>query len=397
MSKRCYTFDDVVGHAKILNLLKRQLDEDNVQDVILFYGGPGLGKSSVAKILAVELVARHLNDKSLIDDYRKKVIDLNQSCDAIKVFSMAEVGEKEDSINEVVANLTLGFSSCRIKVILIDEAQRMTKKAQDAILVDLEHLPKGVFVFFMTTEITALQETIVQRCRTPFMFNNLSDKEIRRLIRDEIDRKRLRFDMHTETVLSMMTFYSKNSPRNAYNLLGNFSDGSVVRADELSVFMNVGQSTQIIEIVKYLYGSLVLGVEYLTDFKFDTTFTDVLIEVSKVVAGSTSKLVSVEDTIFLREFMQGKDVKNFLKFTAEVCKENTMRRHQIVSAFMRSHESFTKRAAPDKEQLFRTADLATLEQTNKSITVNVGTQMDERARPQPSLSEWFSGKSNVSL
>lgn len=345
MARKLRTFDDVIGHQSLISFIKKHIEEDNVSNVIIFHGRPGNGKSSIAKILGIEVVCRYA-DEGLKETYRRAVIDNNQSTDSIRLFNMSEIQEKEEEIQKVKADLKVGFSSTGRKVLILDEAHNMSKAAQDALLVELEHLDPNVYVFICTTEINALREALKSRSKATFRLNSLTDVEARLVLQKTIKERGLSFDISPSVVIQLISNWANNEPRKMCNLLDNFKDGAHITSRELEVFISVSTAASMIELLKYLYGNMVLGIEYLDGIKYDESFPAMLIEVCKVALGHSTSSLSREDTLYVRDFMSGKDPKHIMRFTAEIAGLSDLRKRRVISAFMRCHVQYQELSKP---------------------------------------------------
>lgn len=358
MSRRVKTWDDVVGHQNLIRYLKNSIEKDNIPNVVLLHGNSGLGKSSIAKLLAVEITARF--DSELKASYVKSVIEKNESTDAIKLFNMSEIQEKEEEIQKVKSELSTAFTRHKRKVLILDECHNMSKKAQDAILTELEHLPEGIYIIFCTTEVNALRSTLLSRCKGGFRLNNLTEVEARQLCRRVIQDNGLTFNMNVEAIVILVCDWAQNQPRRIVNLFDNFEKGSLVSTEDIEVFVNTTESSAIVELVKYLYGSMVLGIEYINSMKMDESFVTMLIEITKVVLGQKSQSISTKDATYIRMFMAGKDEMHLIRFTAEVAGMDYLRKRKVISAFMKSHSDFTYGRAPEYINTSRAADIKML-------------------------------------
>ncbi len=275
---------------------------------------------------------------------------------------MSEIQEKEEEIQKVKAELSLGFSKTGRKVLILDEAHNMSRKAQDAILTDIEHLQNGIYIFICTTEIGALRDALISRSKATLRLSDLTQMECKHLIKNEIIYRQLSFDLNLDMVIALIADWAGNQPRKALNLIENFEEGSLVTAKELEVFIDTNTIPVVIELLKYLYGSLTLGLDYLDSIKYDMSFISSLIEICKVALGHVSNSISKKDTIYIKNFMQDKDAIHILKFTAEVAGLSTIQKRKVISAFIRAHITYTVAVPPtvDKIKSFQIEDKSVL-------------------------------------
>lgn len=395
MAKKIMSFDEVVGHKNLIRFLKEHIEEDNIADVVIFHGTPGVGKSSLAKLLAIEVAYRWEMDKIAKQKCKENVILQNASTDTIKLFNMSEISEKEEEIQKVKADLSTGFSKTGRKVLIMDEAHNMSKKAQDAILTEIEHLQKGVYVFICTTEISALREALQSRGKATFRLNGLTDAEARILLNRVITQRKLRFDISQEVVVTLVMNWANNQPRKMCNLLDNFEDGSLVSSRDLEVFMNTSSAASVIELMKYIYDSLPLGLAYVDSLKLDESFATMLIEVCKVALGGMSSAMSAMDIRYIKEFMADKDINNLLRFTVEVAGLSDLRKRRVVAAFIKSNITFKPDYVPDKpnEELVHGFDLQEVAKGTANSELSLGSS-DVSLRV-PTLDELFKSSDTI--
>lgn len=361
LAKAIKSYDQIIGHRNKVEWIKAIVEKDKVPDVMIFYGNPGLGKSSLAKLLAIDVATKHENPDLHIR-YIEQVIEKGESTDSVKIFNMSQIQEKEEEIQKVKAELTIGFSSTKRKILILDEAHNMSNKAQDAILTDLENLQDGVYVFICTTEIGALRDALVSRSKATIQLMDLSDVECKRLIRQEIAERGLSFDMSVDMVVTFIASWADNQPRKVLNLLENFEAGSLVRSRDLEVFINTQGVASVIELVKYLYSSMSLGLEYIDSLTVDRTFVDMLVEVTRVAVGGKSTAMTREEVIYIRQFVADKDDSHLIRFCAEVAGLDQLLKRRVVAAFLRSHVTYQV-GTPTvfrKPEVFKAEDLQTM-------------------------------------
>ncbi len=161
---RPQTFSDVVGQEVITKTLANAIGQNRVAHALLFCGPRGVGKTSVARILAKSLncekgptpepcgtcpACREISHGTNLDIHE---IDgaSNNGVDEIRKFK------------ETVAYLPV---SVRYKVYIIDEVHMLSKSAFNALLKTLEEPPAHVIFILATTEVNKIPPTILSRCQ----------------------------------------------------------------------------------------------------------------------------------------------------------------------------------------------------------------------------------------
>ena len=337
MSKFIRSLDDIVGHKNVISYLKTKVLQDTVPNVILFNGNAGLGKTSIAKVLAIEVNGGK-------PEHYKAVIDKNESVDCIKLFNMSSLGDDTD---RVVSELqSVSFSSTKRKVLILDEVHGMTKKMQDALLVTLEYLPKGIYVFMCTTEMSMLRESLISRTTT-FNLNNLTVNEIKQVIKRKIIERNLTFEMSEDMVLNIIASWSNNQPRKAINLLESFMQGEHVTQNMLSAFVPTNNIPIVISLIDYLYGSLTNGLEFIDTLSITNDLLLSLLEALKVAMGHSSGMVSKTDTATIRSMFAKYDINNFIKFTIRVNSQERISKRVFMAAFLENHFSIVQQGKAD--------------------------------------------------
>jgi DNA polymerase III subunit gamma/tau len=175
---RSTTFDEVVGQEPIAQTLVNAIKTGRVHHAYLFTGTRGVGKTTMARILA-----KALNCMSA-DQATPTPCGECDACIAIGRGDDVDVVEIDgasnrgiDEIRELRANAVFRPARCRYKIYYIDEVHMLTKEAFNALLKTLEEPPEHVKFIFATTEAEKVPATILSRCQR-FDFRNIPTRRI---------------------------------------------------------------------------------------------------------------------------------------------------------------------------------------------------------------------------
>jgi len=162
---------DVRGQDQVIKSIMSALEAEAVAHAYLFAGSRGIGKTSIARILAKEIGTTG-NDLYEIDAASNRGID--------------DVRELREAVN------TLPFES-KYKVYIIDEVHMLTKEAFNALLKTLEEPPSHVIFILATTEIDRLPETVISRCQV-FNFKKPDLKTLKDFVIDTVKKEGYQID-----------------------------------------------------------------------------------------------------------------------------------------------------------------------------------------------------------
>lgn len=331
--KLCRDLKDIKGHKQIVKWFESCIKNDNLPQVILIDGVPGIGKSSIAKIVACEIACKDNPDK--LQEYKDSVIDNDKSMPGVRLYNMSNL-KSADAVKEVKADLSFGVSQLSRKVIIMDEAHGMTQEQQDSLLVSFESLQLGIYIVICTTDASSLGEAFMSRCIRRRL-NGLTEPEIHTLIRERIHDNKLKFDLNLNFVIKIIASYTGNEPRRAINLLDSFKPDTLVTKEELETFVNIYEGKDIIILADYLYsGNILNGLKFIKDMDMTNTFISTLLEIVRIAYGDISVLLGREDSIRLEEITKSDGGFRLLEFAADCSSKGRITRN-LISGFFLKH------------------------------------------------------------
>ncbi|HUW18275.1 MAG TPA: DNA polymerase III subunit gamma/tau [Sedimentisphaerales bacterium] len=191
---RSQTFDEVVGQDPIARTLKNAIKTDRVAHAYLFTGTRGVGKTTMARILAKALNCLSV-DAPTAEPCCKcgscVAINAGEDIDVIEIDGATNNGV--DQVRELRQNAIYRPARGRFKIYVIDEVHMLSTGAFNALLKILEEPPSHVKFIFATTEPNKVIATIQSRCQR-FDFNNISGNLIAEQLRFILKKEKIEYE-----------------------------------------------------------------------------------------------------------------------------------------------------------------------------------------------------------
>lgn len=204
---RSKSLDEIVGQQHITTALKHALQAQKVSHAYLFTGPRGVGKTSVARILAHAVNGLpYSEDATHID-----IIEID-----------AASNRRIDEIRDLRDKVHIAPSSASFKVYIIDEVHMLTKEAFNALLKTLEEPPAHVIFILATTEVHKVPETIISRTQR-FTFRPISVESMVGQLKRIAKAEKLQV---SDEALQLIAEHSEGSFRDSISLLDQVTKGS---------------------------------------------------------------------------------------------------------------------------------------------------------------------------
>jgi DNA polymerase III subunit gamma/tau len=213
---RSGTFDEVIGQDHVAQTLKRAIESGRIAHAYLFCGTRGVGKTSMARILAKALNCESSDGPTAVPCNKCNsclAISRGDDIDVIEIDAASNRGI--ENIRDVISNAQFRPARSRFKVYIIDEVHGLTKDAFNALLKVLEEPPSHVKFILATTEPEKVLPTILSRCQR-YDFRNIPTREIAGHLAEICKQEKIQAD---EDALLMVAKAGAGSMRDSLSLL----------------------------------------------------------------------------------------------------------------------------------------------------------------------------------
>jgi DNA polymerase-3 subunit gamma/tau len=273
---RSQTFDDVIGQDPIAKTLKNAIKTGKVAHAYLFTGTRGVGKTTMARVLAKSL------NCLAVDAPTTEPCCKCDSCIAINVGDDIDVieidGASNNSVDEVRRlreNAIYRPARARHKIYIIDEVHMLSTSAFNALLKILEEPPSHVKFIFATTEPNKVIATIQSRCQR-FDFSNISASKIAEQLKFVLGQEKIQYQDDLILPLAKM---ATGSMRDALSLLDRLISTGIepLTTELLQEFLGQPNSEKIYNLIGQIGDSNAAGTLAATEDLLSTGLGEVQI------------------------------------------------------------------------------------------------------------------------
>ena len=223
------TFADLVGQQHVVKALQNALDKGRLHHAYLLTGTRGVGKTTIARILAKSLNcenAQHGEPCGVCQSCRD--IDAGRFVDLLEIDAASNTGI--DNIREVLENAQYAPTVGKYKVYIIDEVHMLSKSAFNAMLKTLEEPPEHVKFILATTDPHKVPITVLSRC-LQFVLRNLTPQQVTAHLTHVLKTEQI---VYEPNALALLGYAAQGSMRDALSLLDQaiaMGSGSVQERD----------------------------------------------------------------------------------------------------------------------------------------------------------------------
>lgn len=262
---RPQVFGEVLGQKPIIKTLQNQLKQGQVAHAYLFTGSRGVGKTSVARILAKAVNCMGSSQQSAVSNRREenskqgaapdvlgdacgqcgvcKAVEQGNFIDLIEIDAASNTGV--DNVRDIIEHVKFSPSSGKYKVFIIDEVHMLSKGAFNALLKTLEEPPKHAIFILATTEIQKVPATIISRTQR-FDFKAPQPSELFAYLKKIAQKEGLDYG---DEILNLVAANAQGSVRDAMSILDKISTlGSKATISDIRAVLGITDSAWLREL-----------------------------------------------------------------------------------------------------------------------------------------------------
>lgn len=340
------TFAEVVGQGSITRTLLNASKNRELAHAYLFTGSRGVGKTTIARVLAKAVNCQNLNNGDPCGKCEVCTAIANgSSLDIIEIDAASHTGV--DNVRELIEHAQFRPTVMKTKVFIIDEIHMLSKAAFNALLKTLEEPPEHVMFILATTDIDKVPETIISRTQR-YDFKRINSVDMTKALELIAKDQKLKL---SDGVIEAVIAQSDGSMRDALSRLNMvISLGDKITLEDAQQLLGVAP----VEIVQTLITKITTNeATGLPDF-FE----------SMVASGVDVAVLNRSILEYLREILNAKltgqmnSHKDDVVFNTHVQSLSVQKLLFVVRLFLRSYKELSEAPSPDLPLLLASVEAA---------------------------------------
>ena len=212
---RPQTFKDLIGHEEISNAIFNSIKINKPANAYLFTGIRGIGKTTIARIVAKALNCKNGVEKLCLENLCENCLSITNSnhIDVLEIDAASRTGV--DDVRELIEFSKYRPSIAKYKIFIIDEVHMLSKQAFNALLKTLEEPPSYIKFIFATTELKKIPVTVISRCQR-YDLSRVNSDILFKYLKDIGYKENKKID---DDALKLIVKISEGSVRDALSLL----------------------------------------------------------------------------------------------------------------------------------------------------------------------------------
>ncbi len=208
-------FSDLIGQDIISETIINSIKFNKVPNAYLFTGIRGVGKTTIARIVAKSLNCSNGFDNICTNNFCEncKAISNSNHIDVLEMDAASRTGV--DDVRQLIEFSRYGPTTAKYKIFIVDEVHMLSKQAFNALLKTLEEPPEYLKFIFATTEIKKIPVTVISRCQR-FDLTRIKSVELFQYIKKIKEKEKGKV---TDDALKLIVKISEGSVRDALSLL----------------------------------------------------------------------------------------------------------------------------------------------------------------------------------
>ena len=244
---------DLIGQEVIIETIVNGIKSEKTPNAYLFTGIRGVGKTTIARIIAKALNCQNGIDNLCENNFCENcnsIINSNH-IDVLEMDAASKTGV--DDVRDLIDFSRYGPTSAKYKIFIIDEVHMLSKQAFNALLKTLEEPPSYLKFIFATTEIKKIPVTVVSRCQRYDLSRIKSDDLFQYLKKISLKEN----GNITDEALKLIVKISEGSVRDSLSLLDrglmNNLEGEKLTLEKAQKIYGYFDKSFLIELIEHIF------------------------------------------------------------------------------------------------------------------------------------------------